>query len=97
MNSIGNFIKEHWGDFIALHLIYLGVALLLYNHADGMMIGVGNGFIMTGLGTLRFKGILAPNGGNNGSTTQTHTETISSRSTPVAPAVLASADPGIKP
>jgi hypothetical protein len=57
-DDVRRFIEQHWGDLIALHLLYLGIAIIILFHADEHIAHVGEGLVLTGMATLRFKGVL---------------------------------------
>ena len=51
-----NFIEAHWGDLIALHLIYLGLGVIYFAHGNTDYSHIGESLILSGGMTLRFKG-----------------------------------------
>lgn len=64
-----SFIHKYWGDLIALHLIYLGIALVWLAHGDADIAHIGESLMFSGAMTLRFRATgqkpqeVIPNGG----------------------------------
>jgi len=55
MREFRQFVDEHWPDILACHLIYIGVAIVLFAHGDNDVSHVGEGLIMMGAGGLSFR------------------------------------------
>lgn len=51
-----DFVERHWGDFIALYLLHIGVLIVWLAHSDADIAHTGEALIATGLVSLRFKG-----------------------------------------
>lgn len=56
MSPFRHFIETHWGDLIALHLIYLGIAIVYFAKGNSDYSHIGESLILSGGMTLRFKG-----------------------------------------
>ena len=54
-----DFINSHWGDLAALYILHLGLALVIFFHADSDVSHVGESLILAGMATLRFKGTIS--------------------------------------
>jgi len=54
-----DWMERHWGDLLALYIIHLGLFLIWIAHGDADIAHVGEGFVLSGAMTLRFKGMTA--------------------------------------
>jgi hypothetical protein len=53
---VKDFLERHWGDFIALYLLHMGVLIVWLAHSDADIAHTGEALMATGLVSLRFKG-----------------------------------------
>jgi len=58
---LDDFVRQRWGDLVALFLIMLGVWLVMHG-MDEVVKDVGKGLVASGLVTLKLRTMPSPNG-----------------------------------